>query len=167
MCTALTYTAGEHYFGRNLDLDRSWGETVTVTPRNFPLSFRRVGTLKNHYALIGMALVAEGYPLYYDAVNEKGLSMAGLNFPSAPFISRSGRAGTISPPSSSSPGSWGSAPIWPRPGGCWRASIWRISLSAKNCPRRRSTGLSPTSAPLLRRNRWRRGCSSMKIPWAC
>ena len=81
MCTALTYTAGEHYFGRNLDLDRSWGETVTVTPRNFPLPFHRAGTLKNHYALIGMALVAEGYPLYYDAVNEKGLSMAGLNFP--------------------------------------------------------------------------------------
>ena len=27
-----------------------------------------------------MAHVAEGYPLYYDAVNEKGLGMAGLNF---------------------------------------------------------------------------------------
>lgn len=30
--------------------------------------------------MIGMAHVAEGYPLYYDAVNEKGLGMAGLNF---------------------------------------------------------------------------------------
>jgi len=30
--------------------------------------------------MIGMAFVAEGYPLYYDAVNEKGLGMAGLNF---------------------------------------------------------------------------------------
>jgi choloylglycine hydrolase len=28
-----------------------------------------------------MATVADGYPLYYDATNEKGLSMAGLNFP--------------------------------------------------------------------------------------
>ena len=27
-----------------------------------------------------MAFVAGGYPLYYDAVNEKGLGMAGLNF---------------------------------------------------------------------------------------
>lgn len=27
-----------------------------------------------------MAFVSEGYPLYYDAVNEKGLGMAGLNF---------------------------------------------------------------------------------------
>ena len=81
MCTAITYTAGDHYFGRNLDLDRSYRETVTVMPRNFPLAFRRAGTLETHYAMIGMALVAEGYPLYYDAVNEKGLSMAGLNFP--------------------------------------------------------------------------------------
>lgn len=81
MCTAVTYTAGEHYFGRNLDLDRSRGETVTITPRNFPFAFRRAGRLGRHYALIGAALVAEGYPLYYDAVNEKGLAMAGLNFP--------------------------------------------------------------------------------------
>ena len=29
---------------------------------------------------IGMAFVADGYPLYYDGVNEKGLGMAGLNF---------------------------------------------------------------------------------------
>ena len=37
--------------------------------------------MDRHYALIGVALTAEGYPLYYDAVNEKGLGMAGLNFP--------------------------------------------------------------------------------------
>lgn len=30
--------------------------------------------------MIGMAHVAEEYPLYYEAVNEKGLGMAGLNF---------------------------------------------------------------------------------------
>ena len=83
MCTAITYTSGEHYFGRNLDLDHSYGETVTVTPRRFPLAFRRAGRLEEHYAMIGMAHVAEGYPLYYDAVNETGLSMAGLNFPAS------------------------------------------------------------------------------------
>ena len=36
--------------------------------------------MKNHYAIIGMAHVAEDYPLYYDAMNEKGVAMAGLNF---------------------------------------------------------------------------------------
>ncbi len=81
MCTAITYTTKDHYFGRNLDLEYSYHETVTITPRNYPLHFRKVQTLEHHYALIGMAFVVEDYPLYYDAVNEKGLAMAGLNFP--------------------------------------------------------------------------------------
>ncbi len=81
MCTAITYKTKDHYFGRNLDLDYSYEETVTITPRNFPLKFRHVPHLKSHYALIGMAYIAEDYPLYYEATNEKGLSIAGLNFP--------------------------------------------------------------------------------------
>ena len=81
MCTAVTYKTKDHYFGRNLDLEYSYRETVTVTPRNFPLPFRKAGKMESHYAIIGMAYVADGYPLYYDATNEKGLSMAGLNFP--------------------------------------------------------------------------------------
>lgn len=81
MCTAATYKTKDHYFGRNLDLEYSYHETVTVTPRRFPFRFRQAGVLENHYALIGMATVADGYPLYYEATNEKGLSMAGLNFP--------------------------------------------------------------------------------------
>ena len=81
MCTAISYAAGEHYFGRNLDLEYSYHETVTITPRNFPLSFRFGARLKEHYAIIGMAYVQDDYPLYYEATNEKGLSMAGLNFP--------------------------------------------------------------------------------------
>lgn len=81
MCTAATYQTKDHYFGRNLDLDDSLNETVTITPRNFSFQFRKAGRLETHYALIGMAQVADSYPLYYDATNEKGLSMAGLNFP--------------------------------------------------------------------------------------
>ena len=30
--------------------------------------------------MIGVAHVSENYPLYYEAVNEKGLGMVGLNF---------------------------------------------------------------------------------------
>lgn len=81
MCTAVTYRTKDHYFGRNLDLEYSYQESVTVTPRQYPLSFRLMGERRSHYAMIGMAYVADGYPLYYDATNEKGLSMAGLNFP--------------------------------------------------------------------------------------
>ncbi len=81
MCTAITYKTKDHYFGRTLDLEYSYNEKVTITPRNFPFYFRKVRDLKRHYAMIGMAFVVEKYPLYYDATNEKGLSMAGLNFP--------------------------------------------------------------------------------------
>ncbi len=81
MCTAITYNTKDHYFGRNLDLEYSYKETVTITPRNYPFHFRKGKEINQHYALIGMAYVALDYPLYYDAINEKGLGMAGLNFP--------------------------------------------------------------------------------------
>ena len=80
MCTAVTYKTKDFYFGRTLDYEYSYKEEVTVTPRNFPFHFRHMGTLDQHYAIIGMAFVQDQYPLYYDAVNEKGLGMAGLNF---------------------------------------------------------------------------------------
>ena len=80
MCTAITYRTSDFYMGRNLDYEVSYGEEITVTPRNYPFFFRHGEELWHHYAMIGMALAAEGYPLYYDAVNEKGLGMVGLNF---------------------------------------------------------------------------------------
>ena len=79
MCTAATYKTKDFYFGRTLDYEFSYEEEVTVTPRNFPFPLRNLGALTNHYAMIGMAFVQD-IPLYYDAVNEKGLCMAGLNF---------------------------------------------------------------------------------------
>lgn len=81
MCTAITYKTNDHYFGRNLDLEYSYNETITITPRNYVFNFRKKGQMKQHFAMIGVAYVSDGYPLYYDATNEKGLSIAGLNFP--------------------------------------------------------------------------------------
>ena len=78
MCTAITL---EHYFGRNLDLEYGYQEQVVITPRNYPLCFRKTDTIVSHFALIGMAVVDRNYPLYFDAVNEMGLAMAGLDFP--------------------------------------------------------------------------------------
>ena len=74
MCTAVTYE--NRYFGRNLDYGRSYGESVVLTPRAFPLPEGH----RSAFGLLGIAHVAEGYPLYYDAMNEKGLAMAGLLF---------------------------------------------------------------------------------------
>ena len=80
MCTAATYKTKDFYFGRTLDYEFSYGDQITVTPRNYPFHFRHAGDRKSHYVIIGMAHVAGDYPLYYDAINEKGLGMAGLNF---------------------------------------------------------------------------------------
>ena len=80
MCTAATYKTKDFYFGRTLDYEFSYGEEVVITPRNEPFPFRYMAGMPRHFAVIGMACVAQEYPLYYDAVNEKGLGMAGLNF---------------------------------------------------------------------------------------
>lgn len=80
MCTAATYKTKDTYFGRTLDYEFSYGDELTITPRNYPLSFRHMGKVVKNYAILGMAHVVGDYPLYYDAINEKGLGMAGLNF---------------------------------------------------------------------------------------
>lgn len=81
MCTAATYKTKDFYFGRTLDYEFSYGDEITITPRNYPFHFRHSDKAPDsHYAIIGMAHVAGDYPLYYDAINEKGLGMAGLNF---------------------------------------------------------------------------------------
>lgn len=78
MCTAMHIHG---CFGRTLDLEHTYGEQVVLTPRGFALAMRHRPALTQHYAILGMAAVTEGFPLYFDAVNECGLAMAGLNFP--------------------------------------------------------------------------------------
>ena len=80
MCTASNYITDNHYFGRNFDYEISYNERVTVTPRKYELKFRKIDDIKTHYAIIGIATGIDEYPLYYDACNEKGLAIAGLNF---------------------------------------------------------------------------------------
>lgn len=80
MCTAAVYQTRDFYFGRTLDYGYSYGEGVTVTPRNYPFHFRYMGDMGRHYGMIGIAHIAQGYPLYYDGTNERGLAAAGLNF---------------------------------------------------------------------------------------
>ncbi|MBE6731091.1 MAG: choloylglycine hydrolase family protein [Ruminococcaceae bacterium] len=81
MCTAVTYKTKDFYFGRTLDLEYSYNEEVVITPRGFNFKYRHIESAKSRYAVIGMANVEENYPLYYDAMNERGLGMAGLSFP--------------------------------------------------------------------------------------
>ena len=80
MCTAITYNNEDFYFGRTLDYEFSYGEKITITPRNYNFKYKNKENISNHYAIIGMAHIANDYPLYYEAVNEQGLGIAGLNF---------------------------------------------------------------------------------------
>lgn len=81
MCTALGFKTKDYYFGRTFDWHCSYGEKIIVTPRNYSISYRHISEESKGFAIVGAALDGNGYPLYYDAVNEKGLCMAGLNFP--------------------------------------------------------------------------------------
>lgn len=70
MCTAATYKTKDFYFGRTLDYEFSYGEEIVVLPRRYPFRFRETGGMESHYAMIGMAHVAEQQPLYYVRVVE-------------------------------------------------------------------------------------------------
>ena len=83
MCTGVRFSddAGNMYFGRNLDWSVGYGEKVVVTPRGYKYKSAFLGEMANSPALIGMGIVAENTPLYFDCANEHGLAIAGLNFP--------------------------------------------------------------------------------------
>ena len=91
MCTAISINAGDNYFGRNLDYEYDFGQKVAITPRRYCFKFTNGECVNKHFAIIGMALVRNEYPLYFDATNEMGLSAAGLNFPdNAKYMKKSG-----------------------------------------------------------------------------
>ena len=81
MCTCIQFKTEDNYFGRNLDLEYRFNEKVVITPRNYEFKLKNGNTIKTKYSMIGVAAVADNYPLYAEASNEKGLSMAGLYFP--------------------------------------------------------------------------------------
>ena len=83
MCTGIRFDDknGNMYFGRNLDWSVGYGERVIITPRGYKYKSAFLGEIGNSPALIGMGIIAENTPLYFDCANENGLAIAGLNFP--------------------------------------------------------------------------------------
>ena len=81
MCTCLNLKTEDNYFGRNLDLEYRFNEKVVITPRNYEFELKNEMKIRTKYSIIGMATVVKNYPLYAEASNEKGLSIAGLYFP--------------------------------------------------------------------------------------
>lgn len=83
MCTGVRFVdnKGNMFFGRNLDWSVGYGEKIVVTPKNYNYKSAFLGEMKPKHALIGMGIVEENVPLYFDCGNEAGLAIAGLNFP--------------------------------------------------------------------------------------
>lgn len=84
MCTGVRFidNNGGMYFGRNLDWSVPYGQKVVITPRGYKYNSAFLGEMNmKGGAIIGMAIVAENTPLYFDCANESGLAIAGLNFP--------------------------------------------------------------------------------------
>ncbi|MBR3316157.1 MAG: choloylglycine hydrolase [Atopobiaceae bacterium] len=83
MCTGIRFVdnGGNMYFGRNLDWSCSYGERVVITPTRYEPSspFGAIAEIKR--PIIGMGIVEENVPLYFDYANDAGLAVAGLNFP--------------------------------------------------------------------------------------
>lgn len=83
MCTGIRFTGknGSMFFGRNLDWGFSYGEKVYVTPREFKGLGACGSPIALKYPVIGMGILENNFPLYFDCANEAGLAVAGLNFP--------------------------------------------------------------------------------------
>ena len=83
MCTGVRFSddKGNMYFGRNLDWSVGYGQYVVVTPKGYKYNSAFLGEQEMKYAAIGMAIVEENVPLYFDCMNDAGLGIAGLNFP--------------------------------------------------------------------------------------
>lgn len=86
MCTCINFKTKDNYFGRTLDLEYHFNEKVVITPRNYEFKLKNGKKLKTKYAMIGMATVIDNYPLYAEASNEEGLSIAGLYFPNNAYF---------------------------------------------------------------------------------
>lgn len=83
MCTGLSFTNknNELFFGRNLDVPTNYGEQVVVTPKGYHLNYHFIDNQITNQAIIGMGIVVEDYPFYFDCASQNGLCIAGLNFP--------------------------------------------------------------------------------------
>lgn len=85
MCTAVRFIDGEDnmFFGRNLDWSFSYGEKVLYTPKDYNYQPAFNAEDRNH-AVLGVGIIADDTPLYFDCANDAGLAVAGLNFPAMP-----------------------------------------------------------------------------------
>lgn len=57
MCTSIVYSSNNHhYFGRNLDLEISFGEHPVITPRNYEFQYRKLPNKRQNMPWLGWRL---------------------------------------------------------------------------------------------------------------
>lgn len=99
MCTGIRFTdhSGNMYFGRNLDWTQGYGEKVIATPSlaKIPPAFDRPNDLDAGHTVIGMGIIIDGVPLYFDCGNDAELAVAGLNFPQSADYADAEQEGSI------------------------------------------------------------------------
>lgn len=83
MCTGIKFTdkEGNLYMGRNLDWTCGYGQSVFVTPKGHKRTWAFEPVKEAVGAIVGMAIVVNDMPLYFDCGNDQGLYIGGLNFP--------------------------------------------------------------------------------------
>ena len=80
MCTAIATDKYGRLIGRNLDYEVKYGESLVVLPRGLTLKYKLLPVMREHAAMIGIAKMIDGYPLYFDAINEHGVGCIGVHF---------------------------------------------------------------------------------------
>lgn len=82
MCTSLTYTnsRGDHFLARTMDFDLDFDARIMVMPRHYTVA-GDAGTYTTQYGFVGAGRQL-GHEMYSDGVNEHGLAIAALYFPS-------------------------------------------------------------------------------------
>lgn len=82
MCTGIRFldTHGSMYFARNFDWTQGYGQQIMIVPHGFKpnSSFKNYDQTK--FATIGVGIMLDDNPAYFDCANEKGLAGGVLNF---------------------------------------------------------------------------------------
>ena len=85
MCTAITLKSKDqhHFLARNYDFVKGAELRVALAPRRFSyLNKLTNNSISSKYAVLGMSVSSDGYFIFADGVNEKGLTCAILELPS-------------------------------------------------------------------------------------
>ena len=85
MCTAITLKSKDqhHFLARNYDFVKGAELRVALAPRRFSyLNKLTNNSIPSKYAVLGMSVSSDGYFIFADGVNEKGLTCAILELPS-------------------------------------------------------------------------------------